>query len=144
VIIAARMFSASRRSLISKRNGGIGGISPEADCLKPRAPGVDEENVSRLWADAQSILETAATAPDGSSDWTFLRSRDGGWEMIHGSSWSLEALAADRGADAVYQLRRSGCTLSVEGRAGQHSVRFEQPDPRSHLDSVLGRRHHTY
>ena len=71
------------------------------------------------------------------SDWTLLRTREGGWEMIAGSAWNLDALAADRGADEVYQLRHEGATLCVQGRCGLQSLRLEQPNPRAHSRRVL-------
>ena len=96
--------------------------------------------MSRLWDDARRILETAERAGSGTGDWTLFRRQEGGWEMIAGAAWNLDALAADRGAAEVYQLRHEGATLCVEGRAGLRSLRLEQPDPQAHARRVLGAR----
>ena len=95
--------------------------------------------MSRLWHDAENILQAAEAAGAGASDWMFVRNRDGGWEMIAGSAWALDALAAEHGAEEVYQLRRQRNRISVEGRAGDRTVRLDQPDASAHLANVLGR-----
>ena len=67
---------------------------------------------------AEQILETAAASKDaGASEYLIAISREGGLSMQidEGGAWSLAALAAERGAMAVYRVQRKSRTVRVEG-----------------------------
>lgn len=66
---------------------------------------------------AEHILETAVTAggPAG-ADYVICVSREGSIRLLSETvGWSLPALATELGADALYQVRRRGTTVRVEG-----------------------------
>ncbi len=67
---------------------------------------------------AEQILETATASKDaGASEYLIAISREGGISMQvdDGGAWSLPALAAERGAMAVYRVQRKSRTVRVEG-----------------------------
>lgn len=85
--------------------------------------------MSRMWHNAEEILEVARAAAPDSPEYAFVRTAGECWEMIAGAGWSLDALLSDRGATEVYRVRRQGKTISVEGRTGLQSCRLESVPP---------------
>jgi len=74
--------------------------------------------VEAFLRNAEEILETAAASKDnGASEYLIAISREGGISMQvdDGCTWSLPALAVERGAVAVYRVQRKSRTVRVEG-----------------------------
>jgi hypothetical protein len=74
---------------------------------------------------AEQLLETAVKAKDcGTPEYLISVSYQGSIEILSETTgWSLPALAAERGATAVYRVRRQGRLVRVEGwSAGRNCV----------------------
>jgi hypothetical protein len=74
---------------------------------------------------AEQILETAIKAKDcGTPEYLISVSYQGSIQILSETTgWSLPALAAERGATAVYRVRRKGRLVRVEGwSAGRNCV----------------------
>jgi len=74
---------------------------------------------------AEQILETAVKAKDcGTPEYLISVSYQGSIQILSETTgWSLPALAADRGATAVYRVKRQGRLVRVEGwSAGRNCV----------------------
>jgi hypothetical protein len=74
---------------------------------------------------AEQILETAVKAKDcGTPEYLICVSYQGSIQILSETTgWSLPALAAERGATAVYRVRRKGRLVRVEGwSAGRNCV----------------------
>lgn len=74
---------------------------------------------------AEQILETAVKAKDcGTPEYLISVSYQGSIQILSETTgWSLSALAADRGATAVYRVRRQGRLVRVEGwSAGRNCI----------------------
>ena len=80
----------------------------------------------------QSVLETAraATSRDEPGEaLAIVIGRDGSLRAVTGSEWTLEALAAEHGARAVFRVSRTRAKLRVEGRSGTRSLLLEEEMP---------------
>jgi hypothetical protein len=64
---------------------------------------------------AEEILEIAVSGDRDAADLAILVDTQGGMRMLDPSGWSLSALCAEFGADAVYSVARRGGTVRVEG-----------------------------
>jgi hypothetical protein len=74
--------------------------------------------VEAFLRNAEQILETAAASKDaGASEYLIAISREGtiSMQVDDGGAWSLPALAAERGAMAVYRVQRKSRMVRVEG-----------------------------
>jgi hypothetical protein len=74
---------------------------------------------------AEQLLETAVKAKDcGTPEYLISVSYQGSIEILSETTgWSLPALAAERGATAVYRVKRQGRLVRVEGwSAGRNCV----------------------
>jgi hypothetical protein len=74
---------------------------------------------------AEQILETAVKAKDcGTPEYLISVSYQGSIQILSETTgWSLSALAAERGATAVYRVKRLGRLVRVEGwSAGRNCV----------------------
>jgi hypothetical protein len=67
---------------------------------------------------AEEILDTAMSGDRYATDLAILIDRQGGMRMLDPKGWSLPALCAEYGADAVYTVERRASTVRVEGWAG--------------------------
>jgi hypothetical protein len=94
--------------------------------------------VDRFVTDALSILGTAEQASrtgQQTTDLNFVITADGQIRILDASGWSLEALQAEYGAEAVYRVTRRAGVLRVEGRQRGRSCQFtsELPMPTPNL-----------
>jgi len=89
--------------------------------------------VHGLLRDAEHILETGVAVTSGAAqDCMICISNVGDVHIFAGcGGWSLSALAADTGAEAVYRVEHRAGTVQVEGwsRAGSCILRREAPVP---------------
>jgi len=85
-----------------------------------------------LYERAAQLMEAAqAAAAAGGSEagWTAFISGEGGWQMIAGVEYDPRALVWSRGAQAVWQVRRHGPYIRVEGWAEGRRCLLEAPAP---------------
>lgn len=75
----------------------------------------------RLTQQLLAIAE-AGTEP---CDLTILLDADGGLFVSAASDWPLDRLAAERGAEAGWRIRRQGDSVAIEGQAGLRRCRLE-------------------
>jgi hypothetical protein len=78
----------------------------------------DKQFVSEFFRRAEEILQIATTGNAGAGDTALVLDRQGGLRMLDPSGWSLPALAAEYGAQAVYRVIRRGNSVRVEGWNG--------------------------
>lgn len=74
--------------------------------------------MSSFFRRAEDILEIAVSATAASGDTLVVLDRQGGFRMLEPAGWSLPALAAEFGAEAVYKVERRGGSVRVEGWNG--------------------------
>jgi hypothetical protein len=67
---------------------------------------------------AEEILDIAVAGGSDACDLAILIDRQGGMRMVDPQGWSLPALCAEFGADAVYTVERCARTIRVEGWGG--------------------------
>jgi hypothetical protein len=67
---------------------------------------------------AQDILDVATSGDSSLQDVVIVMDRQGGMRMLDPTGWSLPALAAEYGANAVYKVERRGAAVRVEGWNG--------------------------
>jgi hypothetical protein len=67
---------------------------------------------------AEDILDVAVEGDSDSSGLAIVIDRQGGMRMLDPQGWSLPAMCAEFGADAVYTVERRGRTVRVEGWGG--------------------------
>jgi hypothetical protein len=79
--------------------------------------------VSIFLRQAEEILETAEL---GSQEVAIAIDRRGGVHMLDPTGWSLPAMRAEFGADAVFKVERRGSTIRVDGWDGFRSCRLEK------------------
>jgi len=84
--------------------------------------------VDEFLRDGHSVLEAARHGGEAGA-LTIVIGRDGSLHGVTGSEWTLEALAAEHGARAVYRVSRTGAKLRVEGRSGARSLLLEEEPP---------------
>ena len=97
--------------------------------------------VSRFFEDAQGIFEAAESAQRSGqqvSDTTVLIGPDGAIEMLAGSDWPLDRLAAERGAARAYRVGESGGRVHVEARSGSRTCHLESESPKFVARHLLG------
>ena len=67
---------------------------------------------------AEEILEIATNDRSTLGDTLVVLDRQGGFRMLDSAGWSLPALAAEFGAEAVYKVEHQGSSVRVEGWNG--------------------------
>ena len=67
---------------------------------------------------AEDILDVAAAGDSSLQDVVIVMDRQGGMRMLDPAGWSLPALAAEYGANAVYKVERRDSAVRVEGWNG--------------------------
>ena len=67
---------------------------------------------------AEDILDVAVAADGDAGNLAILIDRQGGMRMLDPIGWSLPALCAEFGANAVYTVERRAQTVRVEGWGG--------------------------
>lgn len=93
-----------------------------------------------LIGQAAQLMEAAlAAARAGGSDdgWTVFLGPEGGFQMIAGAEMEPAALAWWRGARAVWQVRRQGGRIRVEGWAGGQRCLLEAPAPQRAVAALI-------
>jgi hypothetical protein len=78
----------------------------------------DKFSVTGFFRRAEEILETAVSGPSSLSNVLMVLDRRGGLHIMESAGWSLPAVAAEFGADAVYSLEHRGSLVRVEGWSG--------------------------
>jgi hypothetical protein len=71
--------------------------------------------VSAFFRRTEEILQIAGSGAGELGDTLFVLDRRGGLTMLESAGWSLPALAAEFGAEAVYRVERRGFSVRVEG-----------------------------
>jgi len=74
--------------------------------------------VSSFFRRAEEILEIATSGDSALGDTLMILDRQGGFRMTEPGGWSLSAVAAEFGAEAVYKVERRGSAVRVEGWNG--------------------------
>jgi len=75
-------------------------------------------SVSVFVSRAEDILSIATAGKSGLGDTVVVLDRQGGMRMVQPEGWSLPAIAAEFGAEAVYKVERRGSRVRVEGWNG--------------------------
>ena len=97
--------------------------------------------MSRFFDDAQAIFEAAESAYRSGqrvSDTTVLIGPDGAIQMLAGSDWPLDRLAAERGAACAYRVGEAAGRVLLEARTGSRTCRLESESPRQIARQLLG------
>ena len=97
--------------------------------------------MSRFFDDAKGIFEAAESAyrsGQSVSDTIVLIGPDGAIEMLAGSDWPLDRLAAERGAERAYRVGEAGGRVRLEARAGSRTCRLESESPGQVARQLLG------
>jgi hypothetical protein len=94
--------------------------------------------VSAFFRRAEEILQIAATDGGGSGDILIALDRQGGFRMLEPTGWSLPALAAEFGAEAVYRVERRGSSVRVEGWNGSQRCLLQSQPFAQKARSLLG------
>lgn len=92
----------------------------------------EEYSVSLFWKNAAKLMEAgldAMHAGRASDAMTVVIGAEGGIHLLAHNDWPLDRLAADRGAKAVYRVKRSHGQLAVEGREGASRCYLETECP---------------
>ena len=93
--------------------------------------------MDRFLAQAEEILEIAASA-DSCMETLISVDRQGAFRMMQPAGWSLPALAAELGSDAVFKLERRGTRVRVEGWNGSKRCLLEKNlEPQHHLTTPV-------
>ena len=74
--------------------------------------------MSAFFQRAEEILSVAINGNDDLGDALFILDRQGGFRVMEPWGWSLQALAAEFGAESVYRVERRGGSVRVEGWNG--------------------------
>jgi len=93
-----------------------------------------------LLEQAAHLIETAqacAAAGGGGEGWTVFTGPEGGWQIIAGTEHAPAALAWWRGAQAVWQVRRCGPMVRVEGWAEGRRCLVEAPAAGQSLHALV-------
>lgn len=94
--------------------------------------------MSLFFRRAEEILEIAATATAALGDTLVVLDRQGGFRMLDSVGWSLPALAAEFGAEAVYKVERRGSLVRVEGWNGSERCLLQGQTGADRARSLLG------
>jgi hypothetical protein len=86
---------------------------------------VEEFGVSAFYRRAEEILEIASAGDGGLGDTLLVLDRQGGFRMLEPTGWSVAAVAAEYGAEAVYKVQRRGASVRVEGWDGARRCLLE-------------------
>jgi hypothetical protein len=87
---------------------------------------------------AEDILGIATSGDSSLQDVVIVMDRQGGMRMLDSTGWSLPALAAEYGANAVYKVERRGATVRVEGWNGFERCLVQRNDSAARLFQLPG------
>jgi len=94
--------------------------------------------VSSFFRQAEEILRIATSESSDLGDTLVVLDRQGGFKMLEPSGWSLPALAAEFGAEAVYRVERRGLSVRVEGWDGSQRCLLQGQTGPHRLSSLFG------
>ncbi len=94
--------------------------------------------MTSLFRRAEEILEIATTGSAALGDTLMVLDRQGGLRMLDPAGWSLPALAAEFGAEAVYKVERRGSSVRVEGWNGSERCLLQGRTGGQRTLSLLG------
>ena len=94
--------------------------------------------MSAFFRQAEEILRIATSEQSDLGDALVVLDRQGGFRMLEPTGWSLPALAAEFGAEAVYKVERRGPTVRVEGWDGSQRCLFQGQTARNPLCGLFG------
>jgi hypothetical protein len=94
--------------------------------------------VTAFFRRAEEILRIATNDDSELGDTLVVLDRQGGFRMLDPTGWSLPALAAEFGAEAVYKVERRGLSVRVEGWDGSQRCLFQGQTGRDRARSLLG------
>jgi len=94
--------------------------------------------VSAFFRRAEEILEIATTGAGALGDTLMVLDRQGGFRMLNPEGWSLPALAAEFGAEAVYKVEHRGSSVRVEGWNGSERCLLQGQNSRQRASGLLG------
>ena len=75
--------------------------------------------MSAFFRRAEDILRIASSDSSDLGDALMVLDRQGGFRMLEPAGWSLPAVAAEFGGEAVYKVERRGHVVRVEGWDGR-------------------------
>jgi hypothetical protein len=94
--------------------------------------------VSAFFRRAEEILQIATNGSSDLGDTLVVLDRQGGFRMLEATGWSLPALAAEFGAEAVYKVERRGMAVRVEGWDGFQRCLLQGQSSRDRALSLFG------
>ena len=94
--------------------------------------------MSAFFRRAEEILQIATNDGGASGDTLVVLDRQGGFRMLDPAGWSLPALAAEFGAEAVYRVERRGSSVRVEGWNGSERCLLQSQPSGERARSLLG------
>jgi hypothetical protein len=94
--------------------------------------------VSAFFRRAEEILQVATAANSALGDTLMVLDRQGGIRMFANDGWSLPALAAEYGAEAVYKVERRGSAVRVEGWNGSERCLLQGGNNQDRMRNLLG------
>jgi hypothetical protein len=94
--------------------------------------------VSAFFRRAEEILGIATSESSDLGDTLVVLDRQGGFRMLEPTGWSLPALAAEFGAEAVYKVERRGLSVRVEGWDGSQRCLLQGQTSRDRAYGLLG------
>jgi hypothetical protein len=94
--------------------------------------------VSAFFRRAEEILGVATSESSDLGDVLVVLDRQGGFRMLEPTGWSLPALAAEFGAEAVYKVERRGLSVRVEGWDGSRRCLLQGPTGRNRAYDLFG------
>jgi len=94
--------------------------------------------VSAFFQHAEEILRIATSGDTALGDTVVVLDRQGGFRMLEPAGWSLPALAAEFGAEAVYKVERRGTSVRVEGWNGAERCLLQGQSSQDRFRGLLG------
>ena len=94
--------------------------------------------MSAFFRRAEEILRIATSNTSELGDTLVVLDRQGGFRMLDPTGWSLPALAAELGAEAVYKVERRGLSVRVEGWNGSQRCLFQGQTSGDRAHSLFG------
>jgi len=93
--------------------------------------------VTEFFRRAEEILRIATNGASELGDALVVLDRQGGFRMLDAAGWSLPALAAEFGAEAVYKVERRGLSVRVEGWDGSQRCLLQGQTSRGRANSLF-------
>jgi len=94
--------------------------------------------VSAFFRRAEDILRIASSDSSDLGDTLMVLDRQGGFRMLEPAGWSLPAVAAEFGAEAVYKVERRGHVVRVEGWDGRQRCLLQDETGRGRTCGLFG------